>query len=589
MEEHPIDTQNAASRGTLIPDNISPEDAEQSPESGPKDTAPALLPSPCENQKPTPGSAYEEWLRENNIQTEQEDEPLIEELPEEPIIHQPSQEELAADIAHADFEQMLSDLKATRDCIERVTTAAFKAVSLSNNAARAVRAVLHAATQCVLKDRLPYLYLLDNALKKQIKMHMHDLKTKDSNNNKNKTGDGDNSSAAAAAVIVVIAPSKDNNGHSQEDSSLLSMPSTQQQQQQQAVVGSNPVDASTTQSPPPPRLQAPASVQELSFPRAISAALLPLITALLGDAAMIPKIQKVLLLWQQQGCISESIIQAALHKIEEDIHLKKKETNAEEAKTLEERHVVLMDAQNGNKNPEYLKLAASTPMNAVMTMKCTMADGSVHVIGPKRARPVHQADWRTAQEIGISIDHGSLYSKSMANHSSTPTSNKTMANKSNASGDASPWRAQWGAMPPNPTSKGRPCEVQGAAVRTEPSHQLLSSMSPMDLETTPPDHASASGATKSNAVTGVASITVDETALDEFDQGLLLGAVGSSVAMTQSSSGPAASNGHTSWRRHPLPHHAAMTEAVQYQDQPGAGRCSVHNAPFFLASVLAFT
>lgn len=110
-----------------------------------------------------PGEALKAWLEEN-AQSQAEEAPLIEELPEEQP-HEPTTLQIAAEQACEIFTAKISTLSKTRESIAQATEAAIIA-GMVGAAARVVRTVLD-----VLDDtsktgsRLPCLYLLDSILK----------------------------------------------------------------------------------------------------------------------------------------------------------------------------------------------------------------------------------------------------------------------------------------------------------------------------------------------------------------------------------------------------------------------------------------
>lgn len=115
--------------------------------------------------QPAPGEAYKSWLEENKHSQEQQNEALIEELPEMAPRHQPSAQELAADAACREFSALLPGLNPGREAIGQATAAALRAAA-AGASARAVRIVLDAAAEAPgPKERLPYLYVLDSAIK----------------------------------------------------------------------------------------------------------------------------------------------------------------------------------------------------------------------------------------------------------------------------------------------------------------------------------------------------------------------------------------------------------------------------------------
>ena len=115
-----------------------------------------------------PGEALKTWLEQNK--TVEEEEALIEELPEEAPSHQPSADELAADAVCKEFEIVLQGLTRTNTAIELATGAALKAAAVGASA-RVVRLVLSVAAGAPSsRHRLPFLFLLDSAIKSEIRM-----------------------------------------------------------------------------------------------------------------------------------------------------------------------------------------------------------------------------------------------------------------------------------------------------------------------------------------------------------------------------------------------------------------------------------
>ena len=116
--------------------------------------------------QPAPGEAYQSWLQENRAGSQEcQEEPLIEELPEVAPDYQPSARELAADAACREFSSLLPGLTSGREAIGLATSAALRAAS-AGASARAVRIILDAAAEAAgPKERLPYWYVLDSAIK----------------------------------------------------------------------------------------------------------------------------------------------------------------------------------------------------------------------------------------------------------------------------------------------------------------------------------------------------------------------------------------------------------------------------------------
>jgi len=114
-----------------------------------------------------PGEALRSWLEENQVVVEEEK--LIEELPEDIPLHQPSAEELASNAACAEFQALLPGLTSAREAIGHAAAAASK-VAATGASARAVRMVVDAASDASgPPERLPYLYLLDSLVKLELR------------------------------------------------------------------------------------------------------------------------------------------------------------------------------------------------------------------------------------------------------------------------------------------------------------------------------------------------------------------------------------------------------------------------------------
>jgi CID domain len=114
-----------------------------------------------------PGEALKTWLEENK--THVVEEKLIEELPDDLPLHQPSAEELASNAACAEFQAFLPGLTSAREAISQAAAAAIKVAS-TGGSARAVRMVVDAASNAAgPAERLPYLYLLDSIVKLEVR------------------------------------------------------------------------------------------------------------------------------------------------------------------------------------------------------------------------------------------------------------------------------------------------------------------------------------------------------------------------------------------------------------------------------------
>jgi hypothetical protein len=162
--------------GSYIPNLSTNIEATRSPL--PAATAPAEpTPDAAPNNKSTnnkdqktdsaPGEALRTWLEENQVVVEEEK--LIEELPEDVPLHQPSVEELASNAACAEFQVLLPGLVSTREAINYAAAVAMK-VAVTGASARAVRMVVDAASDALgPRERLPYLYLLDSVIKLELR------------------------------------------------------------------------------------------------------------------------------------------------------------------------------------------------------------------------------------------------------------------------------------------------------------------------------------------------------------------------------------------------------------------------------------
>jgi hypothetical protein len=163
------------SRLELDPSKIVPRNlptAPPHPSAARKPLAPpppvAAVPSePKAAPQLAPGEALDAWLAENTVEATEEE--LIEELPEEAPQERPTAETLAAEAACLHLQSLLPRLTAGRESIGQATTAAMR-VGAGAGAARAVRMVIDAtAAAAAPRDRLPYLYLLDSAIKAELK------------------------------------------------------------------------------------------------------------------------------------------------------------------------------------------------------------------------------------------------------------------------------------------------------------------------------------------------------------------------------------------------------------------------------------
>jgi hypothetical protein len=115
-----------------------------------------------------PGEALAEWLAEQNENATQPDDPLIEE-PLEEAPRAPSAQEVAARVACQELREMLPSLTLSRDSIAQTNAAVLK-VAAAGAAPRAVAMVLDAAAAAPSpRQRLPLLYLLDMALRSELR------------------------------------------------------------------------------------------------------------------------------------------------------------------------------------------------------------------------------------------------------------------------------------------------------------------------------------------------------------------------------------------------------------------------------------
>jgi hypothetical protein len=114
-----------------------------------------------------PGEALRTWLEQNKVVEVEEQ--LIEELPDDVPLHQPTAEELASNAACAEFQALLPGLTPAKEAISLAAAAALK-VAATGASARAVRMVVDAASDATgPPERLPYLYLLDSVVKLELR------------------------------------------------------------------------------------------------------------------------------------------------------------------------------------------------------------------------------------------------------------------------------------------------------------------------------------------------------------------------------------------------------------------------------------
>lgn len=311
-------------------------------------------------QQLMPGEALRAWLEEN--QTAAQEEPLIEDVHEE-APHKPSAAELAADAACDRLLSLLSGLTAARDSIAQATEGAL-VTAAAGAAPRAVRMILDAVNGAPRpRERLPFLYLLDSALKAEARNHQN-------------------------------------------------------------------AEATNSRDVPPP-----------SFPRAVGAALLPLVTALLGDPSVTSKMEKVLRIWHRDGLVASVLVDSALEVITAGAETQRNGENEEEQPVSQALYT----------EGEAFELLRSVPMNAVLTLNYTMPGGKKQIVRPPNdslSSDIRPDDWGTAAPLTFHVPDSPSGMMPTETRQKAFDANGFSGGSFSSDGigelkDVSPWRRQW--------------------------------------------------------------------------------------------------------------------------------------------------